>query len=338
MSEETTTTEALESNERKDPNAWLEEITCDLGLRQHLDAEIAKANAEYKKSGTPSWYPSDLGKELFIRYIKRKGYSSLPFDKRTLRKFEIGKLWEARLHQVIDARILRGEGNIKEIDLHPDATLEPFKKRIEDNTLELRGYYDRLLLVKPNENEWWIAVYEIKSVASTSFHKQKKEGAQPMGNIMQMMFYLKRLRDEDYWNKMVNTCQNRYGITPTKIVGVLSQVSKDDGSMWERTYEFDPEIYAKIEGEIKTLNEYWKANQLPPRPDTILIEDGIARVNWEVSYSNYVHHILGNNYAEVLKVAEQLTRRHYYYRKKSPSKVGIVEKQIEEFNAKYKNL
>ncbi len=326
-------------DERTDPNAWLEEITCDLGLRQHLDAEIEKENAEFKKSANPSWYPSDLGKDLFIRFIKRKGtYEPIPFDKRTLRKFEIGKLWEARLHQVIDKRIARGEGNIKEIDLHPDASFEAFKKRVEDNTLELRGYYDRLLLVKPklDVDEWWVVVYEIKSVASMSFHKQKKEGEQPKGNRMQMMFYLKRMRDEDYWKKLVATSQAKYGITPTKIVGVLSQISKDDGSMWERTYEFDPVMYAEIETEIKTLNEYWKADKLPPKPDLIVIEEGVAKVNWEVSYSNYVHHILGSNYAALLKKAEQLTRRHYYYRSKAPSKVGVVEREILDFNASLK--
>lgn len=334
MAEETTQLE----DERKDPNEWLEEITCDLGLRQHLDAEIKRAESEYHKSANPSWYPSDLGKDLFVRFIKRKGYDSLPMNPRTLRKFEIGKLWEARLHQVIDARIARGEGNIKEIDLHPEATNEAFKKRVEDNELELRGYYDRLLLVKPNmfSDEWWVVVYEIKSVASTSFHKQKKEGEQPLGNRMQMMFYLKRMSDEDYWNKIVGNCQKLYGITPTKIVGVLSQVSKDDGSMWERTYELDKDMYSRIEREIRALNEFWKKGELPPKPDLIIFEDGVAKVNWEISYSNFVHHIIGRNYASVLLKATQLTRRHTYYRTKAPSKVAEVVKEIEEFNASIK--
>lgn len=326
-------------DERKDPNEWLEEITCDLGLRQHLDAEIERANADYKKSSSPSWYPSDLGKDLFTRFIKRKGtYDSLPFDKRTLRKFEIGKLWEARLHQVIDARIARGEGNIKEIDLHPDATFEAFKKRVENNQLELRGYYDRLLLVKVNENDWILVVYEIKSVASTSFHKQKKEGSQPKGNIMQMMFYLGAMRLPMYWNKLVKTSQDVHGITPTKIVGVLSQVSKDDGSMWERTYEFDPALHAEIENEIKVLNEYWQQDKLPPKPPLIIVEEGIARVNWEVSYSNYVHHILGKNYVAVLDQADKMVRRHYYYRKNAPSKVGMVEEEIKALNESVQSL
>ena len=323
-------------DEREDPNAWLENITCDLGLRQHLDAEIERANNDFKKSANPSWYPSDLGKDLFIRFIKRKGYEALPFDKRTLRKFEIGKLWELRLHQVIDARIARGEGNIKEIDLNPDATFEPFKKRVENNNLELRGYYDRLLLVKVNATDWWLVVYEIKSVASMSFHKQKLEGEQPIGNRKQMMFYLERLMTPEYWNKMVATCQAKHNITPVKIVGVLSQISKDDGSMWERTYEFDPVMYAEIEKEILTLNEFWKSGTPPPKPDLVVVENGIAKVNWEVSYSNYIHHILGLDYMDKLKRAKQLVAQHAYRRKNTPSMVASIEEKIHEFNISLK--
>lgn len=330
MAEENT--QPLE-DERKDPNDWLEQISCDLGLRQHLDAELKRAESEYKKSANPSWYPSDLGKDLFIRFIKRKGYDSIPMDARTLRKFEIGKLWEARLHQIIDARIQRGEGNIKEVDLNPEATFEAYKKRVEDNELELRGYYDRLLLVNDLQLGWIIVVYEVKSVSSRLFHHQKLDGQQPLGNRMQMMFYLKQIFvNQDNWNKLVKYCQDKYGITPSKAVGVLSQVSKDDGSMWERTYEFDPQLYAKIEEEIRTLNEYWKADKLPPKPDLIVIEEGVAKVNWEVSYSNYVHHILGKDYVAKLKRAEQLVRQHAYRRKTSPSKVAGVELDIQEFN------
>jgi hypothetical protein len=95
-------------------------------------------------------------------------------------------------------------------------------------------------------------------------------------------------------------------------------------------------MYAEIENEIKTLNEYWKKGEAPPKPDLIIIEEGVAKVNWEVSYSNYVHHILGRDYVAILKKAEQLARRHYYYRTKTPSKVVEVVKEIEEFNKSLK--
>lgn len=320
-------------DERDDPNEWLEQITCDLGIRQHLDYELLKENGEYKKSASPSWYPSDLGKDLYTRYIKRKGVEGLPFDARTLRKFEIGKLWEAKLHLVLDARIARGEGNMLEVDLNPEAENEAFKKRVENNELELRGFYDRMLLVNDPKMGWIIVVYEIKSVASRSFHHQKKEGEQPLGNRMQMMFYLERIFiNKENWNKLVKFCQDKYQITPVKAVGVLSQVSKDDGSMWERTYEFDPALYARIEQEIVTLNDYWVRGVEPPKPTVLLIENGIARLNWEVSYSSYVHCILGADYVAKLKRAEQLVRRHAYYRKSNPTKVGSVEEEIRLFN------
>jgi len=318
-----------EITEKKDPNAWLDEISCDLGLRQHLDFEIEKANAEYVKSKNPSWYPSDLGKDLFIRFIKRKGYDALPFDKRTMRKFEIGKLWEARLHEVLDARISRGEGNIKEIDFHPDQPA-PFNKRMAREDLELRGYYDRMLLVNDEKLGWLVVVYEVKSVSSVLFHKQKKDGMQPKGNRMQMMFYLKEIQND--WARVVEIAQKMHGITPVKAVGVLSQVSKDDGSMWERTYEFDPVLYKEIEDELILLNDYWKKDILPPKPILLIFEDGVPKLNWEISYSNYVHHILGKDYASIIDKAEKLVNRYKYYKKNAPSKVGIVEKEITDFN------
>lgn len=321
-------------DERDNPNDWLDDISCDIGLRQHLDAEIRVANENFKSSSkVPSWYPSDLGYNLFNRFIKRKGAQAIEFDERTLRKFEIGKLWENRLHQAIDARIARGEGNIKEIDLHPEVPGNG-AKRVENNDLALRGYYDRLLLVK-NGEEWLVVVYEVKTVNSAMFHHQRREGAQPKGNRMQLMFYMERLATPEYWAKLVKTAQERYGITPTKLVGVLTQVAKDDGSMWERTYEFDPELFSEIEKEIITLNKHWEENTLPPKPDILVIENGIAKVSFEVAYSNYIHYMIGDNYVQILDDARKLATSHGYYRKKNPTKIGEVERKIAAFNANY---
>lgn len=334
--EDTATIQA--EDERQDPNEWLDHISCDLGLRRILDEQIAIDNLDFKRSANPSWYPSDLGKDLYTRYIKRKGYDALALSQRTLRKFEIGKLWEARLHRVIDAKIARGDPGILEIDLNPDAEIEAFKKRVENNELGLRGFYDRMLLVNDPSRGWIIVVYEIKSVASRTFHYQRKLGEQPRGNRMQLMFYLERILQQDNWSKLVAWCREKHGISPAGAVGVLSQVSKDDGSMWERTYEFDPALYGEIVGEIEALNGYWERGELPPKPPLIIIEGGSARVNWEVTFSPYVHHILGPGYVGVIEAAERLVRQHAYQKKKAlltagrSAGIAKVEAEMEHLN------
>lgn len=333
---EKTKVETPESNERKDPTSWMEKVSCDIGLRQMVDAFIAKQQEEFVHSGTPSWYPSDLGKDLFIRFIKRKGYEAIPFDARTLRKFEFGKMWELKIHQAVDWFLTAFPDDWKEIDLCPEATYPAMRKRVINDKLELRGYYDRLLLHRDPKIGWIIIVFEVKSIASRSFHHQKIEGEQPLGNRMQLMFYLERIQAPENWEKIKRICQEKYGIVPVKATGVLSQASKDDGAMWERTYDFDPVLYGEIEKEIATLNEYWKTDKLPPKPDLLVFEEGAVKVNWEISYSNYVHHILGQDYAKILLKAEQLVNRHRYYRTKNPSKVGVVEKEILDFNASLK--
>lgn len=319
-------------------NSWLDTISCDLGLRQHLDAELDERENEYDFKATAGewWRASDLGKDLYIRFLKRKGYESLPFDQRTMRKFEIGKLWEEKLHEAIDARIVKNKGNIKDIDLNPDGKLESERKNVVDTALNLRGHYDRLLLVKVNSTDWCLVVYEIKTVASAMFHRQKKEGLQPIHNIKQMMFYLERLQSKENFDKLTKIAQDRYDITPTKVVGVLSQVSKDDASMWEKVYEFNDKIYSEIKTEIETLNQYWQKDEMPPKPDLIVLRDGIAKLNWEITYSNFVHHILGDKYADIIKNAEQMVRSHYYYKKNNPVKLPEMEKKIAEFNHRFK--
>lgn len=318
------------------PNDWMEKVSCDIGLRQMVDAFIAKQQEEFVHSGTPSWYPSDLGKDLFIRFIKRKGLEPIPFDARTLRKFEFGKMWELKIHQAIDWFLKTYPDDWKEIDLNPEATYEAMKKRVINDKLELRGYYDRLLLHKDPKIGWMIIVFEVKSIASRAFHHQKIEGEQPIGNRMQLMFYLERIQAPENWEKLKRICKEKYGVEPVKATGVLSQASKDDGAMWERTYDFDPVLYGEIEKEINALNEFWKAGTPPPKPDLIVIEDGVAKVNWEISYSNYINHILGTEWKGILEKAKQLERRHYYYRTKNPSKVGVVVEAIKEFNASLK--
>lgn len=326
-------------DERERPNDWVNDVSCKLGLQKYLDADIRAENEKYVRSTkVPSWYPSDLGYSLFGRFIKRKGAEAIAFDARTLRKFEIGKLWENRLHKALDARIAIDTENIKEIDLHPEAQPASMMKRVENNDLELRGYYDRLLLVRQEINgysEWLVVVYEVKTVNSQMFHHQKREGSQPKGNRMQLMFYMERLSTPEYWSKLVKTAQELYGITPLKCVGVLTQISKDDGAMWERTYEFDPELFAEIEQEIKQLNEFWKTNTLPQKPPILIYENGIAKVNSDVSYSPFVHYLIGDNYVEILDQAKKLASRHTYYRTKNPLKIGEIERQIQVFNENY---
>lgn len=322
-------------DKRTRPDDWLGDITCDIGLRQHLDAEIkASSETHVSSSKIPSWYPSDLGYDLFSRFLKRKGADAIEFDERTLRKFEIGKLWEARLHQAIDSRIRKQEGGILEIDLHPDANNIAFTKRVENNELNLRGFYDRLLLVK-HQDEWLVVVYEIKTVNSQMFHHQKREGSQRKGNRMQLMFYIERLMAPENWQKLLANAWLRYKIIPSRIVGVLTQVSKDDGAMWERTYEFEPELFAEIVQEISTLNQHWETNTLPAKPTLILMEGGVAKVNSEVLYSNFIHYMIGDNYVEILDEAKKLASSHAYYRKKNPLKVGEVERRINLFNDNY---
>ena len=142
----------------------------------------------------------------------------------------------------------------------------------------------------------------------------------------------------EYWTKLWSTAYKEYGILPEGVVGVLTQVSKDDGCMWERIYEFDEALYNEIELEIKLLNACWKENTPPKKPDVIVIEDGVAKINFEVAFSNFPHYIIGDNYAEVLAKAKTLVTSHSYYRKKNPMKIGEVERKIQAFNNHYEKF
>ena len=326
---------------RKDQNDWMEGLTCNLGLRQHLDAIIAEDNKDYVSSSKiPSWYPADLGGDMFLRYVKRKKYDSIPLNPRTLRKFEIGKIWEKRIHEAVCKSIeknLTGK-DFKIIDLHPEVA-PPFEKRVEWREINLNGFYDKLLLVNIPKIGWIALVIEVKSVNSMMFHKQKREGHQPIRNIKQLMFYLGRMKThKPYWDKLCENAKRMFGIEKlVDIWGVLSQVSKDDGSMWERTYKYDKVLYNEIVEEIRELNYYWDNNIIPPKTsDVIIIEDGKAKLNWDISYSNYIHHYLGENYDRVLEEAQRLVNRHAYFKKNSLLKVGGVEVEIKQLNEQYK--
>lgn len=106
--------------------------------------------------------------------------------------------------------------------------------------------------------------------------------------------------------------------------------------MWERTYSFDKDIFKKIEDEISILNKCFKENVSPPKPNIIILKDGTASLNWDVVYSKLNHHWLGDNYQDILKKADQFTKRHYYYRKNKPSGLPKIEKEIIDFNEEQK--
>lgn len=173
------------------------------------------------------WHPSALGSCLTGAYLIRKGIAEKKFDDRTLRVFNVGRMFEDWLStllikQDVDFRTQIGLGGKIE-----NETLVPSEKKES----EIAGYAD--LMING-------VVYEIKSK-----HSRGLQYTPNYHHKLQLWTYLKCLGKPE---------------------GRLLYLSKDDLRVKEYSVFLNDEgLEAEVVRELKVLNEAWKQG-LPPQP------------------------------------------------------------------------
>ncbi len=196
-------------------------------IQEFIDEEIKEKNTLREKREQTTWHASSLGSCLCGQYLSRLGVKSdKPYDKRTLRVFDMGNKIEDWLINLITKQ--KGYNFEKQ-------------GRIFDEKLNFSGYYD-LKIKKDNEEE----IIEIKSKHSRAFWymEKKGEGAQ-FQHQMQLWSYL--------WFT---------GIERGRIV----YISKDDQCILEYPiFKNNENLKEIILNQLDILNEAWE-KKIPPLP------------------------------------------------------------------------
>jgi len=215
-----------------------------LDIQRYLNKNIEEENKEEsKKHGDiTSWHISRLGSCLRGLFLERLGVEAdEEFDKRTLRVFKVGKMFEDYVLETIKDSV---KNEIKEIER---------EIRVEDEELDISGRIDALINYKDGQKE----ILELKSKHSRAFHYMDKEN--------------KPMRQHEYqlWCYLYIT-----GIEKGQIV----YVSKDDLCIRQFVVERDDEELKKeVMNILEVLNNCWETKTLPPLPT----EDWKAKYcNW----------------------------------------------------------
>ncbi len=234
-------------------------------------------------------WASELGKSLVDNYLKLKGVEpSNPFDKRSLRKFEAGNIWEWFVGLILKrAGVYLGtQGWVEyqypgllnvtgKMDFLAGGKPDWEKSREEIKGLDLPEFFNRATnaIIDHFKNTYPDGmnevVLEIKSVGSYMFDRYWNTGMANPNHRLQAFHYLKAT-----------------GKPEAHIV----YISKDDARMVELGL-FNPssteEVYKKY---IEDLTGYYKANQQPPLEKEIIFDEEVGKfsVNWKVMYSSYL--------------------------------------------------
>jgi CRISPR/Cas system-associated exonuclease Cas4 (RecB family) len=173
---------------------------------------------------------SDAGRCHLMRYWKRQGKpaSDLP-DGRTQRVFEVGHVFHKWLQDILKAKGLLVECEVKVEDIH----------RI--------GHADAV--VKGNRDDNGFILYDFKTVHSRKFHWKRKEGNGDLHYAMQAMTYALLLP---------------FGVDDIRI----AYISKDDLCIDEVSiFEIDNEIADKTKTDWRALILTWEKGEEPqPNP------------------------------------------------------------------------
>ena len=187
-------------------------------LNKHL-------NSEEPWDTTKSFYMSDMGKCLRMRWLKRKGFECEPFSNRLKRIFSIGKLGHLYLQEMLEKQ----------------GVLIGAEIPVQWQEYELHGRVDALVNIEK------YLVYDFKFTHSRKI-LIKKYDTDDLHYIKQVLTYVKRLQKE----------------YPDLKEARLVYVSRDDWLIKEVSYELTPEWDKEIEEEMQALWGYWTANDMPP--------------------------------------------------------------------------
>ena len=123
-----------------------------------------------EKREITSWQVSKLGSCLRGIYLERLGVKpDREFDDRTLRVFNVGKMFEDWFISLLGQKGLKAETQV----------------RVEDLELNVSGYADLVAEYKGEKK-----VYEIKTKHSNAFHYMRKEGKPMRQHQYQSWIYL----------------------------------------------------------------------------------------------------------------------------------------------------
>lgn len=234
-------------------------------------------------------WASELGKSLLDNYLKMKGVEpSNPFDRRSLRKFEAGNIWEWIVGLILKRAgvYLGSQGWVEyqypeflrvtgKLDFLAGGKPDWEKSREEINELELPDFFYRATssiidhFQKTYPEGMREVILEIKSVGSFMFDRYWNTGIANPNHRLQAFHYL---------------------IATGRPEAHIVYVSKDDARIVE-TGIFNPSL---VEDEYKKyisdLTGFYKANQQPPLEKEIIFdeEQGSFSVNWKVMYSPYL--------------------------------------------------
>lgn len=241
-------------------------------------------------------WASEIGGSLVDRYLKMTGVQpSNPYDSRSLRKFEAGRIWEHIIGFVLKrAGILIDEqewlkyqyegllpvtgkldflaGGNPDYDkaLHSASTefswLPPFISRATQNIVS------RLKEQFPNGLEK--IILEIKSCSSFMFERYLKSDTASPQHKFQNFHYLKAKNMRE---------------------GHIVYISKDDARLLEIGVFNPSPVEEGYHNDIMQITGYIRTNTRPPLEKPIVFDEEFGKfsANWKIGYSIYLTHLYG---------------------------------------------
>lgn len=239
-------------------------------------------------------WASELGGAFIDRYLKMKGVPpSNPYDPRSLRKFEAGRIFEWIVEMVLlRAGVLINKQETVEfaypgllkvrgrLDHLAGGTPDYEKVRAQIETEFLPDFIKRTALAvidyfsKEYPSGLKPIVIEVKSVGSLMFHRYETFKVADNRHALQLYHYLKGKDMPE---------------------GHIVYISKDDLCLAEiGVFNNSPleELYKK---DIEAMTNYFKSNTEPPKEQEITFDEvtGKFAVNWKISYSSYLTRVYG---------------------------------------------
>lgn len=236
-------------------------------------------------------WASEMGGALIDRWLKMKGIQpSNPPNKRSLRKFEAGNIWESIIGYVLQRAgilitrqtwlqyqypgLLAVSGKLDyEAGGRPDYDKAAFVIQKEFNWLPefiskaTHRIVDRLKEEYPGSLER--IILEIKSCSAFMFERYEKTNEGSLHHKMQLFHYLKSTSKEE---------------------GHIVYICKDDARLIEIGVMNPSPIEVHYKQDIENISHYYFKNERPPLEKPITFDEnwGKFSANWKIGYSQYL--------------------------------------------------
>jgi CRISPR/Cas system-associated exonuclease Cas4 (RecB family) len=243
---------------------------------------------------------SEIGSPFIDRYYKMMGVQPTnPFDDRTLRIFDAGRIFEWIVEKVF-----------KEAGILKDAQGEVV---IPENTAQLKvvGHYDHKVGGNP---DWEAARARIKEEGFPEWLEERSikltqelEKSYPKG-LNEIIAEVKSINSMAFWAHKKRSESGLFGGYPhhkmqllTYLIadeveeGRLFYVSKDDLTLEEVPIFITPELQKLWIDDVRTMSKYYRTKTVPPKEDAIVFneEKNKWEANWKVGRSSYLTKITG---------------------------------------------